>query len=238
MVAGMKKNLLPAFALLALFPLAATAAPLTRADVEAIVGQYLETHGDKTLAGIARYQQQKQAAQAAAVIKYYNPTKGPKNAPVTIVEFLDYECPFCSRVQPTLEQLRGQYGARIRWVAKYLPLSFHPKARPAAYAAQAAHIQGKFWEYNDKLWERQEFLGDQTYEAIAKELGLNMDKFNKDRASAAVKAAVDGDLADAQSVGAGGTPYFLINGKALSGAQPAEAFTDAIEEALKKSNQK
>lgn len=207
-------------------------AALTRPQVEAIVSEYVEKNGDKLIASIAAYQQRQQMAASANAIRPENPTQGPVTAPVTIIEFVDFECPFCARVQPTTAELKQRYGSRIRWVAKHLPLSFHQKALPAAYAAQAAAMQGKYWEFSAKLWERQEFLGDALYQEVAKGLKLDLKKFNADRASLKVKAIVDADLADAQKIGARGTPFFLINGSPISGAMPTEAFTQVIEAAL------
>ena len=205
---------------------------LSRAQVEAIVSEYIEKNGDKLIGSIAAYQQRLQLAASSRAIRSDNPTQGPANAPVTIIEFVDFECPFCARVQPTTAELKKRYGNRVRWVAKHLPLSFHQKALPAAYAAQAAAMQGKYWEFSDKLWQRQEFLGDALYVELAKSLKLDLKKFNADRASAKVKAIVTADLADAEKVGARGTPFFLINGSPISGAMPAEAFTQVIEAAL------
>lgn len=234
-----RSSFLYMLAALTALPLAFTHAQnLTRPQVEAIVQQYIEKNGDKLISSITDFQNRQQQAAAMSAIRPYNPVMGAKDAPVTIVEFIDFECPFCSRVQPTLSELRQRYGSRIRWVAKYLPLEFHQKAPGASYAAQAAHIQGKFWPYSEKLWQRQEFLGDKLYVEIAKELGLNLKKFNADRASAGVKAAVDQDLKDAAAVGARGTPFFLVNGTPLSGAQPTEAFTAVIEQELAKAPKK
>lgn len=231
----MKNNILAlAAAVIAATTLFATPAKaeLTRADVQAIVQEYIEKNGDKVMEGIYAYQNKKQLAAAAAAISKHTPTQGPANAPVTIIEFSDFECPFCNKVQQTVTSVKARYGNRVRWAYKHLPLDFHAKAKPAAYAAQAAHRQGKFWEYSAALWAGQEYLGEPLYVKIAEDLKLNMKKFNADRASAAVQEEVTSDLRDAAKVGARGTPYFLINGTALSGAVPQEDFIQAIENAL------
>jgi protein-disulfide isomerase len=157
---------------------------------------------------------------------------GPATAPITIVEFSDFECPFCQRVQPNLKPIRDQYGDRIRWVYKHYPLDFHSKAKPAAYAAMAAHQQGKFWEFSKELWAKQNYLSDELYQQIAKSLKLDMVKFKADSGNATLRKNVATDMADGVKVGVQGTPFFLINGKPLSGAQPTEAFVELIEAEL------
>lgn len=221
-------------ATLALSPAHAADKPLSRADVEAIVDQYISEHGDKVLAGVQAWQNKQQAEAATKVISAYSPVMGPANAPVTIIEFSDFECPFCHKVQESLAPVRARYGNRVRWVFKNYPLDFHPKAKPAALAAMAANKQGKFWEYYKELFARQDFLSDQLYTDVAKQLKLDMKKFEADRASKQVANEVAQDTKDGEQVGVRGTPFFMINGVALSGAQPPEAFTAAIEAALNK----
>ena len=115
--------------------------------------------------------------------------KGPKNAPVTIVEFSDFQCPFCGRVVPTLKQLEEQYKGKVRVAFKNQPLPFHPNARPAAEAALAANEQGKFWEMHDKLFANQQALDRAALEKYAQELGLDMDKFKAALDSQQVRGA-------------------------------------------------
>ncbi|RZK99083.1 MAG: disulfide bond formation protein DsbA [Rubrivivax sp.] len=214
---------------------AGTANVADKAAVEAIVKDYIAAHGEELSASIQAAGERQQLARLNQMLGNSNvPTKGPMDAPVTVVEFSDYQCPFCDRVQGTLSELRTKYGNQVRWVYKNLPLDFHPEAKPAAYAALAAQKQGKFWEYHDMLWQRQASLGDKTYVAIAQELKLDMDAFNKDRASADVKAQVETDMADAENMGARGTPHFVINGEQLSGAVPASEFVRVIDAKLKK----
>lgn len=212
----------------------AATAPANKAQIEAVVRDYIAGHGDELMASIQNAAAKAQLAKAANLIGANTPTKGPVDAAVTIVEFSDFQCPFCDKVQSTLTDLRGKYGDKVRWVYKNLPLEFHPEARPAAYAAMAAQRQGKFWEYGQQLWAKQGQLGDKTYVAIAQDLKLDMDKFNKDRASAEIKAQVDADQADAEAMGARGTPHFVINGQAVSGALPEESFSQAIDAELKR----
>lgn len=158
--------------------------------------------------------------------------RGPEDAEVTIVEYSDFQCPFCARVQPTLEQIEKTYGDRVRFVYKHLPLRIHPEAPGAAAASEAAHRQGKFWEMHDRLFASQRELGDDLYRKIAQDLGLDLERFEKDRASAEVRQRVAKDEQEAQRLGVSGTPGFFINGRFLSGAQPFDAFQRVIDEEL------
>jgi protein-disulfide isomerase len=162
------------------------------------------------------------------------PVKGNKNAPVTIVAFSDFECPFCSRVLPTLKQIEDQYGNKVKVAFKNQPLSFHANAKPAAAAALAAHEQGKFWEMHDKLFANQRALDRASLEKYAQELGLNMDKFKAAMDSGKFNAQIEADSAEGTRLGANGTPTFFVNGRTLVGAQPFEAFKKVIDEELKK----
>ena len=159
-------------------------------------------------------------------------TRGPEDAEVTIVEYSDFQCPFCARVQLTLAQIEETYGDRVRRVYKHLPLRIHPEAPGAAAASEAAHRQGRFWEMHARIFASQRDLGDATYRRFAEELGLDLERFEKDRASAEVKQRVERDELEAQRLGVSGTPAFFINGRFLSGAQPFEAFQRVIDEEL------
>ena len=162
------------------------------------------------------------------------PVKGDKNAPVTIVAFSDFQCPFCSRVVPTLKELEETYGKKIRVAFKNQPLPFHDNARIAAAAALAAHEQGKFWEMHDKLFANQQSLDRNSLIRYAGELGLNQAKFTAAMDSQKVLDQVDADQAEAGRVGATGTPTFFINGRQIVGAQPAAEFKKLIDEELAK----
>ncbi len=167
-----------------------------------------------------------------------SPRRGPDDAPVTIVEFSDYQCPYCKRVQPTLRELLSRYGDQVSLVFKDLPLNIHPQAEPAAQAARCAGEQGKFWEYHDGLFNAAK-LEPAAYPKIAQSLGLNVAEFQQCLDSGRHKAAVQADLQLAIASGAGSTPSFFINGIPLTGAQPLESFTriiDAELERLKKSS--
>ena len=179
-------------------------------------------------------------AQAAAEPAVQNievgnaPARGPKNAPVTIVAYSDFECPFCSRVVPTLKQLEEEYKGKIRVAFKHQPLGFHANAKPAAMASMAAHEQGKFWEYHDKLFANQRALDRVSLDRYAEELKLDMGKFKAAMDSNKYDAQISADMAEATRVGVNGTPTFFINGRALVGAQPNDAYKRVIDEELKK----
>ena len=157
---------------------------------------------------------------------------GPATAPVTIIEFSEFQCPFCKRVGPTMADIKSKYGDKVRVVFKHNPLPFHKDAPYASQAALAAGEQGKFWEMHDKLFENQKQLKEDDIAGYAKEIGLDIAKFNKDVVSKKITDQIAADQKLAQKVGARGTPNFLINGKQLSGAQPLNRFTAVIDEQL------
>jgi protein-disulfide isomerase len=161
------------------------------------------------------------------------PVRGPAQAKVTIVSYSDFQCPFCARVLPTLKQIRDTYGDQVRIVYKHLPLRIHPEAPGAAAASIAAGKQGKFWEMHDKIFANQRELSDANYVAWARELGLDLARFDADRKSDATKQQIAKDEEEANRLGVSGTPAFFINGRFLSGAQPFEAFQRMIDEELK-----
>lgn len=161
------------------------------------------------------------------------PEKGPKNAPVTIIEFSDYECPFCKRAEPAVAEVLKNYGDKVRLVFRHFPLPMHKNATPAAEAAACANAQGKFWEYHGKLFTGSD-LGAEKLKAIAAEVGLDKAKFDECVAKREFKADVEKDLADGAEAGVDGTPAFFINGRMLSGAQPYEAIKEVIDEELAK----
>jgi len=162
------------------------------------------------------------------------PVKGPASAPVTVVAFSDFQCPFCSRAVPTIHQLETEYGGKVKIVFKQFPLPFHDKAHLAAEAALAAHEQGKFWQMHDKLFANQQALDRPSLEKYAQEIGLNMNRFTAALDSGKFKDKVDSDAKEGAAVGATGTPTFFINGTRLVGAQPADKFKELIDAELKK----
>ncbi len=162
-----------------------------------------------------------------------SPVKGPPDAPITIVEFSDYQCPFCARNEPLVHQALAAYPTQAKLVYKHMPLtSIHPQAMPAALAATAAGKQGKFWEMHEKLFADQKNLGPEQFRQYARELGLDMNKFEADMQSDQVKAAVQEDMQLAQRVGVRGTPTVFVNGKILQN-RSLEGFKQIIDPAIK-----
>ncbi|MBU0554337.1 thioredoxin domain-containing protein [Myxococcota bacterium] len=160
---------------------------------------------------------------------------GPADAPITIVEFADYECPYCVRAHPALNAVKTRYPGKIRVVFRDFPLSFHQKARPASIAARCAGQQGHFWRLHERFFSGESDLSPADIEATLKGIkGFDMDKFAACQADPAIDAAIDADMALGQSLGVSGTPAFFINGVPLSGAQPAQAFFDIIDAELKR----
>jgi protein-disulfide isomerase len=163
------------------------------------------------------------------------PAFGPEDALVTIIELSDFQCPFCSRVGPTMKQIKETYPNDVRVVFRQLPLSFHDRARPAAKAALAAAQQGKFWEMHDALFANQKALDDKSIEGYAMQIaGLDLAKWKTDLADPKLETMVKEDETIAGKFGANGTPAFFVNGRFLSGAQPFEAFDKVIKEEMAK----
>ena len=157
-----------------------------------------------------------------------SPVRGDKKAEYTIFAFSDFQCPFCKRGDDTIKELMKKHDKKIKYVFKNFPLGFHPEAAPAAKAAWAAGKQGKFYEYHDKLFDNQGKLSEDTYIQIAKDLGLNLDKFNKDRASEDAEKSVQADMKQGQEAGIQGTPGFILNGVRIFGAYPIDHFEKII----------
>ena len=161
------------------------------------------------------------------------PFRGSEKAPVTVVKFEDFHCPFCKHAQPTFNELLSRYNGKVRLVHKDLPLeSLHPQARQAAEAARCAYEQGKFWEYHDKLYANSPKASADDLKSYAKDVGLNVDSFDRCFASGKYKAVVQQDLNEGAQLGLTGTPTFFINGREISGNQPLEAFEAIIDEEL------
>ncbi len=195
------------------------------------------TKNGKTEAKAPEAQQPRRQPDPAAIYKVpvgKSATKGPADALVTIVEFSEFQCPFCSRVGPTIKKILETYGKDVRVVFKHNPLPFHNNAQKAAEAGVEAREQGKFWELHAVLFANQQALTPEDLEKHAKAAGLNAAKFKAALASGKHKVETDADQQLARSLGASGTPSFFINGRSLRGAQPFEAFKVVIDEELKK----
>jgi len=189
-------------------------------------------------------------AQSVVVVKLKPPTpsrfdlnldgapfKGPATAPVTIVEFQDFHCPFCQRVQPTLVQLAARYGDRLKIVYRDFPIdSLHPQARSAHEAARCANAQGRFWSYHDALYAKSPNGSLDGLKAIAKGVDVEMEAFERCLNARTYRSAVQKDIDEGTRLGVAGTPTFFINGRVLSGAQPLESFTRIVDEELARLN--
>lgn len=168
-----------------------------------------------------------------AVESQGHPTKGPDDAPVTIVEFSDFECPYCARVNPALDQVLQRYGDKVRLVFRQFPLNnIHPNAQKAAEAALCAHDQEKFWPMHDAMFKEQQSLGVEQLKEKAARLGLDGESFNACLDSGRHAGAVAADLEEGGRLGVTGTPAMFINGRFLSGAQPFEAISAVVSEEL------
>ena len=162
-----------------------------------------------------------------------DPSQGKADAPVTVVEFSDFQCPFCLRVMPTLKELRSKYGDKMRLVWKDFPLTqIHPQAFVAAQAGNCAREQGKFWEFHDKMFGNQSALQPENLKKYAADLGLDTAKFNQCLDSAKYEARVQGALAVGGQLGISSTPTVFVNGRLINGAQPIEVFQSVIDDEL------
>jgi protein-disulfide isomerase len=162
------------------------------------------------------------------------PRKGPEDAPITIVEFSDFECSFCRKSQPTLAQIEEVYGEQVRLVWKHLPLSMHKNAPRAHIASVAAANQGKFWEFKDALFANPGELQPENLKQHAFELGLKIQQFEDDLEEPGTKSLIEADMAEAVAIDLTATPGFFINGRYIRGAKPFEDFAAVINEELLK----
>ncbi len=160
------------------------------------------------------------------------PSKGPTTAPVTIVEFSDFECPFCGRAEDTVKKVLKDYDGKVRLVYRDFPLPMHPHAEKAAEAAQCAGDQGKYWDMHEKLFANQQALEPAQLKGYAKGLGLDTAKFDKCLDSGEKAKIVEENRKAGEKVGVTGTPAFFVNGYQLTGAQPFEEFKTLIDQEL------
>lgn len=160
---------------------------------------------------------------------------GPKDAPVTIVEFADYQCPFCARMVPTLGEIVRKYEGKVRWVYRDFPLrEIHPEALPAAVAANCAGAQGKYFEMHHGLFENYQKLGSVLYKDLAGKIGLDVNKFETCLKDPKMENEVLKDAQEAQNFGVNGTPAYFVNGRKLGGAVDKAEFSRLIESELAK----
>lgn len=160
--------------------------------------------------------------------------RGNVKAALTIVEYSDFQCPFCQRFAPTLQKALDEYKDKVRLVYRHFPLdSIHPYARPAAEASECASEQGKFWEYHDALFARQDELSNDFWVKLAGDLKLDVNKFKSCFDTGKYKQRVETDSQDAVAKGGRGTPYTIIGTTPISGALPYESIKQVIDQALK-----
>lgn len=163
-----------------------------------------------------------------------HPVKGAENAKVTVIEFSDFQCPFCKKGAATMADVFKKYSTKIKYTFRDYPLPFHDRAKFAANAARCASDQGKFWEFHDKLFADQSKLSDDDFIALGKELKLDAAKFDPCVKGMQKVAEIDKDAQDGENAGVSGTPAYFINGIFLSGALPKEKFEEVIDQELSK----
>lgn len=161
-----------------------------------------------------------------------DPVKGVQTAAIEIIEYSDFQCPYCLQMRSTLSQLSEKYGDRVKIVWKHFPLPIHQMAKPAAEAAQCANDQGKFWEYHDQLFEHQEALAGNNLRRYASAVGLNIEEFDKCVETGKYKSKIAADLAEGAQLGISATPTVFINGRMITGNAPLPVFEQMIREEL------
>ena len=222
---------------------------LTEKQIREIVIDVIKNNPKIIYEVLTKYIQQRREKQQLAEafnhrisgipIYSYNPTIGPKNAPITIIEFTDFQCPFCRRASDTMDKLMKIYPGKIRLVFRNLPLSsIHKESFSAAKAAMAAHKQGMFWPYHDMLFDNAPKLNKQLYIKLAKILKLDIDKFKADMDSQQIRKEVQEDINIAKKFGINATPIFIINGVMIRGAKPLDFFRKVIDTLLKEAQNK
>ncbi len=165
------------------------------------------------------------------------PAKGPQNAPVVLAIFSDFQCPYCARLGPELEQVFKKYPKSVKIVFKNFPLSSHKFAKTAAAAALAAECQGKFWEFHDELFKHYRNLNDQKILEIAKKLGLNEEQFEKDRQNPLILEKIKGDYEEGQKIGVNGIPAVFMNGRRVENRDLGK-ISNIIEKELERTHKK
>jgi len=181
----------------------------------------------------AQYDVRNYLEPARIEVEAIGPSKGPDDAPITLVEFSDFECPFCVRVLPTIEQVQQTYGDQVRIVYRQFPLNaIHPNAQLSAEASLCADAQGKFWEMHDAIFEARGKAGADRLKTMASDLGMDSDLFGTCLDSREFQDQVAADLEAGRQAGVTGTPALFINGRFLSGAQPFNVVSRVIDDEL------
>ena len=215
--------------------------PKPKNEVLPQIKQYLEQQSQKAAddAFIAamkkKYKVEEKLEPLRTEVAATGPADGPANAPVTLVEFSDFQCPFCGRLFPTLTALKSKYGDRLRIVFRQYPLPNHQFAAKAAEASLCANEQGKFWALHDAMFKNQRALAVEDLKKSAAALGVDAAKFDSCLDSGRTAATVQSDLESGKAVGVDGTPALFINGRFLSGAQPIEVISAMVDDELRRS---
>ena len=214
--------------------------PRPKAEIAGQIKNYLEQQGQQKARSAfygdlqKKYKVDIKMEPVRIEVAATGPARGPASAPVTIVEFSDFQCPYCSRLTPTLEQIKEKYGDKVRIVFRQFPLPFHQNAQKAAEASLCANDQGKFWQLHDAMFGNQSALGVDQLKAKAAELGLKADDFNKCLDSGAKVADIEADKKAGSAAGVNGTPAMFVNGRFISGAVPIEQITSVIDDELRR----
>ncbi len=219
-------------------------------DLEQQVLQIIRKNPEAVIESIQTYQRQKSEQQqkarqeflqkmranAQAVIGH-SPVRGSVRSKIVLVEFSDFQCPYCATALEPIKKFMENHQKDVALVYKHLPLTaVHSEAMPAAKAAWAAGQQGKFWEYHDALFAKQEQLGEKLYVAIAQELSLSLDQFNQDRQGTSAEAAIRKDIALAEEIGVSGTPFLIMNGEMLMGKVQIESLENLLGVVVNRNN--
>jgi protein-disulfide isomerase len=218
-------------------------------EVEGIIREYIKAHPQEISAAMKKYEADERAAAQEAAVKQAlanrktvptngSPSTGPATAPITVVEFSDFQCPYCARSVGTITQLMANHKGQIRLVFKNAPLPFHDKAPGAAKAAMAAEAQGKFWEYREVLMTKQNEWSQSAdpkanFVAYAKDMKMDGARFEKDMSNPAFQKRLDDDKAVGAPLGVQGTPTYFINGAMVVGAQELSQFERIVAEVAK-----
>jgi len=217
---------------------------LDKKEMETVVRDYIKNHPEEIAGAMQKHQAAQQAQQEEAALKQAlanraqvttgdAPSIGPDNAPITLVEFSDFQCPYCARAVGPIGEVMRNHKDKIRMVFINAPLPMHPKAPDAARAAMAARLQGKFWEYREKLLGKQDEWSSaadpkKSFIQYAKELNMDTARFEKDMARPENKKRLDDDMALAAKLGVNGTPTYFVNGVRVIGAREAAYFERVI----------
>jgi protein-disulfide isomerase len=213
-------------------PTQASNAQLTDAQLQTKVVQIIRDNPQVIIDSVQAYQKKQQEKQQQAQKVFLDgmksnpksvigqsPVTGAAEQKIVLLEFSDFQCPYCAKAHQTLQQFMTSHKDKVTLVYKHLPLTqIHPQALPAAKAAWAAGQQGKFWEFHDALFTQQDKLDESLYVATAKALNLDLKRFDQERNSNTASAAIQKDVEMAQQLGVSGTPFLVLNGEPISGA--------------------